>query len=190
MGCLLWGFLRKWPRYNVNALQWYTQSVPSYWRLWRCTYTHDDTEIWEGKLPGLIWQGDIFGRHCDDVVMGAMASQITSLTIVYSIVYSGRDQSKHQSSASLAFVRGIHRGPVNSPQKGPVTRKMFPFDDVIVELMEIQKVVICLYADRYYTSLPTNTYHVFSHRQRYAWCKLEKLSVVFTKLLKQMYVSL
>ena len=64
--------------------------------------------------------------------MGAMASQITSLTIVYPIVYSGTDQRKHQSSASLAFVRGIHRWPVNSPHKGPVTRKMFPFDDVIM----------------------------------------------------------
>ena len=61
--------------------------------------------------------------------MGAMASQITSLTIVYSIVYSGAGQRKHQSSASLAFVQGIHRWPVNSPHKGPVTRKMFPFDD-------------------------------------------------------------
>ena len=64
--------------------------------------------------------------------MSAIASQITSLTIVYSTVYSDADQRKHQSSASLAFVRGIHRGPVNSPHKGPVTRKMFPFDDVII----------------------------------------------------------
>ena len=46
--------------------------------------------------------------------MGSMASQITSLTIVYSTVYSAADQRKHQSSASLAFVRGIHRGPGNS----------------------------------------------------------------------------
>ena len=64
--------------------------------------------------------------------MDAIASQITSLTIVYSTVYSDADQSKHQSPASLAFVRGIHRWPVNSPHKGPVTRKMFPFDDVIM----------------------------------------------------------
>ena len=42
------------------------------------------------------------------------------------------DQRKHQSSASLAFVRGIHRWPVNSRHKWPVTRKMFPFDDVII----------------------------------------------------------
>ena len=64
--------------------------------------------------------------------MGTMASQITSLTIVYSIVYSDADERKHQSSASLAFVQGIHRGPVNSPHKWPVTRKMFPFYDVIM----------------------------------------------------------
>ena len=77
---------------------------------------------------GAIWD-DI---HCCDVIMGVMASQITSLTIVYSIVYSGPDQRKYQSSASLAFVRGIHRGPVNSSCNWPVTRNMFPFDDVIM----------------------------------------------------------
>ena len=71
-------------------------------------------------------------HHYGDVIMGTIASQITSLTIVYSTVYSGADQRKHQSSASLAFERGIHRGPVNSPHKWPVTRKMFPFDDVIM----------------------------------------------------------
>ena len=64
--------------------------------------------------------------------MDTIASQITSLAIVYSTVYSDANQRKYQSSASLAFVRGIHRGPVNSPHKGPVTRKMFPFDDVIM----------------------------------------------------------
>ena len=64
--------------------------------------------------------------------MNGVASHITSLTIVYSVVYSGTDQRKHQSSASLAFVRGIHWWPVNSPHKGLVTRKMFPFDDVMM----------------------------------------------------------
>ena len=69
--------------------------------------------------------------------MGVMASQIISLTIVYSTVYPGADQRKHQSSASLTFVRGIYRGPVNSPHKGPVTRKMVPFDDVIMGLFVV-----------------------------------------------------
>ena len=57
-----------------------------------------------------------------------MASPITSLTVVYSTVHPDADQRKHQSSAPLAFVWG----PVNSPHKGPVTRKMYPFDDVIM----------------------------------------------------------
>ena len=70
--------------------------------------------------------------------MGTIASQITSLTIVYSTVYSDADERKHQSSASLAFVWGIHRGPGTSPHKWPITRKMFPFDDVI---MYVQKAV-------------------------------------------------
>ena len=71
-------------------------------------------------------------KHYNDVIMGATVSEITSLTIVYSTVYSGADQRKRQSSASLAFVWGIHRALVNSPHKGPVTRKIFPFDDVIM----------------------------------------------------------
>ena len=75
------------------------------------------------RCPSLKWR-----------LMSAMASQITSLTIAYSSVYLGADQRNHQSSASLAFVRGIHRWPVNSPRKGPVTWKMFPFDDVIILL--------------------------------------------------------
>ena len=66
--------------------------------------------------------------------MSSIASQITCLIIVFSADYSDADQRKHQSSASLAFVRGIHRRPVNSPHKWPVTRKMFPFDDVIIVL--------------------------------------------------------
>ena len=75
-------------------------------------------------------------QHYSDVIMGAMASQITCVSIVCS---SGGDQRKHQSIASLAFVRGIHRWLVVSPHKGPVTRKMFPFDDVIMKSMDITR---------------------------------------------------
>ena len=64
--------------------------------------------------------------HQSDVMMSTMASQITDISIVYSTVCSGEDQRKHQRSASVAFVR------VNSPHTGPITPKMFPFDDVII----------------------------------------------------------
>ena len=64
-------------------------------------------------------------RHYNDVIIGAIASQITSLTTVYSFVYSGTDQRKHQSFASLAFVRGIHRGPVISPTNCQLRGKCF-----------------------------------------------------------------
>ena len=74
--------------------------------------------------------------------MGTMASQITSLMIVYSIVYSGADQRKHKSSVSLAFVRGIHPRSVNSPHKGPVTWNMLPFDDIIMSLKFVSKIRI------------------------------------------------
>ena len=72
-----------------------------------------------------MWVTELLSTHDNDVIV--------SLTIVYSTVYSVTDQSKHQSPASLAFVRGIHRWPVNSPHKGPVMRKIFPFDDVIMQ---------------------------------------------------------
>ena len=85
-------------------------------------------------------------HHYNDVIMGVMASQITSLAIVYSTGYSDADQRKHQSSASLAFVRGIHRWPVNSPHKGPVTRKIFPFDDVIMMISCLISVTMVLEA--------------------------------------------
>ena len=69
-------------------------------------------------------QYQVMRIHYSDVKMSAMASQITSLTIVYPSVYSGADQRKHQSSTSLASVRGIHWWPVNFLHKGPVAQKM------------------------------------------------------------------
>ena len=105
------------------------------------------TRIWPSLRLPISWYPTVLGvghqqaqcwlqshtciRYCD-VIMGAMVSQITSLVIVYSIVNSGADHRKHHSSASLAFVRGIHQWLVNSPHKRPVTRKMFSFDDVII----------------------------------------------------------
>ena len=79
----------------------------------------------------IIWINDYL-IHYNDIIMGEMASQITSLAIVYSAVKTGVDQRKHQNFTSLAFMRVIHRWPVNYPHKWPVTRKMFPFDDVIM----------------------------------------------------------
>ena len=70
--------------------------------------------------------------HYNGVMMSAIASQITGASIVYSIVCSGEDQRKHQTSASLALVLVLYRWPVNTSHKGPVKRKMLPFDDVIM----------------------------------------------------------
>ena len=92
------------------------QVKPCYWRESQVFHTHH------------------MSHHCTDVITSVMSSQITILTIVYTTVYSGADKRKHQSFASLAFVRGNPRWPVNSPHKGPVTREMFPFDDVIMHI--------------------------------------------------------
>ena len=64
-------------------------------------------------------------KHYHDVIMGTIASQITSLAVVYSIVYSDVDQRKHQSSASLAFVWGIHRDRWIPRTKGQLRGKCF-----------------------------------------------------------------
>ena len=88
-----------------------------------------------------------YRNHYNDVIMGVMASQITNLPIGYSTVYLVADQRKHQSSASLAFVRGIHRSQVNSPHKRPVMRKMFPFDDVIMMAANVRPWLLCWRSD-------------------------------------------
>ena len=112
-----------------------------------------ETELRVYQVPSrciLLWMYDrLCPHHYGDVIMSAIASQITSLTIVYSAVYSDADQRKHQGSASLAFVRGIHRGPVNSPHKWPVTRKMFPFDDVIMTCWLGLEMVLLFTNDRW-----------------------------------------
>ena len=72
-----------------------------------------------------LWCYPVGSLDHSDVIMDAMASQITSLTIIYSTVYSDADHRRHQSSASLAFVRGIHRSPVNSPHNGQWRGKCF-----------------------------------------------------------------
>ena len=84
--------------------------------------------MWQRCLPNF---GVIGKFHYNDVIMSAMASQITGISVVCSTVGLGADQRKHQHFTSLAFVWGI-RWPVNSPHKRPVTRKIFPFDDVIM----------------------------------------------------------
>ena len=101
--------------------------------------------------------------------MGAMASQITSLTIVYSTIYSGTDKTKHENSASLAFVRGIHQSPVNSPHRGPVTWKMFSFDDVMMICVQFQHITensrcIYVYTMVFFGIINTTTKHMYKEQ--------------------------
>ena len=103
--------------------------------------------------------------------MTMLASQITSLPVVCSIVYSDVNQRKHQSSASLAFVREIHRGPVNFPHKWPVTRKMFPFDDVIMT-------TVCLKLARSQNKSPSRTMGVLTHWGRVTHICVSELTII------------
>ena len=118
------------------------QSLKIAWKL----FIWNVIQIYEGamKCPAMwIRWTDLLGlvthrvTHYIDVIMSAIASQITDVSTVCSTVCSGANRRKHRSSASLAFLRGTHRWPVDSPHKGPVTRKMFPFDDVIMKPLNI-----------------------------------------------------
>ena len=88
--------------------------------------------------------------------MGAMASQINYTSIVRWTVCSCADQGIYQSSASLAFVREIHRWSLVFPHKGSVTRKMFPFDDVIMNQLVPKDAYRCTL---YIVKLATQTAH-------------------------------
>ena len=107
------------------------------WNMWRSAAIKVLWFHWDRKLnfiapaSGFVVNSNGM-NHYNEVIISTMASQITSLSTVYSTAYSRRSSQKHQSFASLAFVWGIHRGPVNSPHGWPVTRKMSPFDDVIM----------------------------------------------------------
>ena len=110
----------------------YQQLVPWEHISVRCEsqYTHLNSRkyIWKCRLHN--------DYHYSEVIMNAMAYQITGVSIVCSTVCWGADQRKHQSSASPAFLRGIHRSPVDSPHKGPVKRKMFSFDDAFMAFVQ------------------------------------------------------
>ena len=122
---------------NVLGVDWFNET----WTL-HCWFLGSHLSVKSGNSVRRL--GKMYMTHASIfhrnyilyyVIISATASQITSLKIVYSTVYSDADQRKQQSSASLAFVRGIS---VNSPPKIPVTRKMFPFDDVIMAYSSFQ----------------------------------------------------
>ena len=95
---------------------------------------------WRPGIVALHW------RH-----NGRNGVSITNLTSVYWTVCSGEDQRKHQISASLAFVWGIHRWPVNYSHKWTIARKMFPLDDITmmkstsasVTNCHVRKILVC-----------------------------------------------
>ena len=116
-----WRVLRNAPEQIYMHISWFLRlSV-----VWIC-------------FAGRVNFADTSAVHYSDVVMRAMAFEITGASIVYTTVCSGTHQRKHQNSASLASVRGIHRWPLNSPHKGAVTQKTISFDDVIMDAMTIE----------------------------------------------------
>ena len=115
--------------------------------------------------------------HYKDVMVSVRASQITSLANAYSIIYSGADQNKHQSSTSLAFVRGIHRWPVNSPRKRPVTQKMFPIDDVI--MCQVANHSKTPHASLYFGMLCISTVKMWNWKRHCSTCSLFSLQSIW-----------
>ena len=125
----LWSGVEEWWHHNGEA--WVTSYPVMAVITWNCCRSQNKRVPWfqsnDRNAPYNFQQ-------YSDVLTNAMASQLTGVLIVCPNVRSGTDQRKHQSSASLAFVRGIHRWRVYSPHKGPVTRKTFPFYDIIMSI--------------------------------------------------------
>ena len=115
---------------SANHRPGHWSNLPCDWLSTAWAYSRDRKRALV-QFPHIHWAAlEVF--HYSDVIMSVMVSQITSVSIVYWNVCSGIDQREQQSSTSLAFVRVIHQWLVNSPHKGPVMRKMFSFDDVIM----------------------------------------------------------
>ena len=89
------------------------------------------------KLTDQLLYKTSYPKHYNGIIMSAMGSQIIHISNVCSTVCSDADQRKHQSSMSLAFVRG--RVLVDSPHKWPVTWKMFPFNDLIMKCTKYKR---------------------------------------------------
>ena len=171
--------------HQIPKLKWFssrlafvfTQSIEAgvLSREWRCSWSsaHRRCSNYIWVINDLIaYKGASYIRdltvHYSGIIMGVMASQITSLTIVYSTIYSGADQRKHQSSASMVFVWGIHWWPVNFPHKWPVTWKMFPSDDII--MICITHVLTVQSGTSIYPQISTlYTLTCFEENQKYIW---------------------
>ena len=108
----------------ISTKLWYKQHAIV---IWRCNQDANVSSSWLLTCTQLQHIGPLQWRHNgrDDISNHQLHFCL--------LTHSGADPRKHQSSASLAFVRGIHRWPMNSPHKWPVTQKMLPFDDVIME---------------------------------------------------------
>ena len=124
-----------WPRsmlpFGVTRPQWVKDQYPLV--MINSELSISDSTVLSIDAP--VWLA-ILHKHYNDVIMGAMASQITSLPIVYSTVYSFRRRSKKKSKLCVTGLCAWNSPwPVNSPHKWAIMRKMFPFDDVIMRLM-------------------------------------------------------
>ena len=128
--------LRFWTRVPIAYKIWGSSIDNFYnyslWFLWPCSSSCSRFPWW-----GASWQ--LWHHNERDGV-----SNHWRLYCLLNRLFRRRSK-KYQSSASLAFVRGIHRWPVNFPHKGPVTRKIFPFDDVVMQSIQRMKPNITLF---------------------------------------------
>ena len=109
--------------------------------IWQTTkWLGHDRCVWDhSKYCSMPWC-----LHYNDAIMSTMASKVTGVSIVCSTLASATDQRKHESSASRAFVWGIHWWPVNSQHRRPVTQKMFPSDEFIICVFLYVNFPVCL----------------------------------------------
>ena len=117
---------------NIYATSIATTKVSSYDTFTTTDWHFPGDHYKEWRLIGFTYWIRLAIFHYSDVIMSTMASQITGVSIVYSPFSSGGDKKNIKAPGHWPLLGGNHRWPVNSPHKWPVTRKMFPSDDVIM----------------------------------------------------------
>ena len=125
-----------WFRYWLDADQATNHYMNQWWLVYWRIYASPGLNEWSQYSPSRYFKSALHWRHNDHDGVSNHQPHGCLLNRLFA------DQRKHQSSASLAFVWGIHRGPVNSPHKWPVTRKMFTFDDITMD-------DICIYVNKW-----------------------------------------
>ena len=147
--------VEEYHRYWIASRSLHCDPLECHWLIWERSewISWIDENVW--SMPFLVWSMPLQWRHNGRDSVSNQQPHDCLLNRLFR-----RSHRKHHSSASLPFVRGIHQGPVNSPHEWPVTRKTFPFDDVIMLCDNCTRSCCALFCCGYINSLAPGRFKV------------------------------